>query len=176
MYTIDEKLPAGAVLKTLTGKNSSGREDVKVVKLISDKGGQGDVYLVTWKGTNWALKWYNRDETDVVGSNQFNTINKLTNRKNPNEEYYIWPEVMVTEDGTEKKLSDKQLFGYLMKLLSSEYIEMEDYLRSDDDDKQVKFSTFHSMIWSGLHIVSALQALHLQGMSYKDLYPWKHDH
>ena len=108
-YTFGEQLKAGAVLKTVAGKNSCGGEAVNVLELLSDKGGQGDVYKVTWNGKEYALKWYNRIpekpgiEKDAVGGNQYRTIVALTSRENPSKEFYIWPKVVVTENGQVKE-------------------------------------------------------------------------
>ncbi|HIR12942.1 MAG TPA: serine/threonine protein kinase [Candidatus Choladousia intestinavium] len=145
-----------------------GGEPVTILNLISEEGGQGDVYKVSWRGKEFALKWYNRYETDVVGENQYSTILKLTQRPNPEPRLFIWPQAIVTETGRAEK---GDMFGYVMQLIPAEHYEMKHYLRSDGDPKQKKFDTFHAMIWAGMHIVTAVRALHLTGLSYKDLNP-----
>lgn len=161
-FKIGDRLPQGAKLKTLTG------DLVEVISLISAKGGQGDVYKAAWKGKNYALKWYNREQTDVVGSAQYQNIYKLTQKSNPDPARFVWPMVVVTETGREET---NALFGYLMELLPEGYFELKEYLRSDDDAEKARFKSFHAMIWAGMHLTTAMRNLHLQGMSYKDLNP-----
>ena len=104
----------------------------------------------------------------MVGENQYSTILKLTQRPNPEPRLFIWPQAIVTETGRAEK---GNMFGYVMQLIPAEHYEMKHYLRSDGDPKQKKFDTFHAMIWAGMHIVTAVRALHLTGLSYKDLNP-----
>ena len=167
-YKLQEQLEAGTVLKTVKGKNSNGGETVTIDELLSDKGVQGDVYKVTWNGKNYALKWYNRAAEDVFGGDQYTTIKKLTSMSNPSEEFYIWPQVIVAES---ENPESGDLFGYVMKLIPDGFYEMQDYLRSDKDPQQKRFGTFHAMIRAGMNLVSAVQALHHTGLSYKDLNP-----
>ena len=188
---INEQIPAGTRLKTVAG------EDIKVLELISAEGGQGDVYKVSWKGGNYALKWYNRDGTyqqctkdtqkwscpknvdqqanlDVVGSAQYDTICNLVRTPNPDPLSFKLPLVVVTEKGAVSKEDEKRkemLFGYMMELLPDDHFEMKDFLRSSDDPRQKTFASFHAMIWAGMNIVAAIRTLHLKGMSYKDLKP-----
>jgi serine/threonine protein kinase len=161
-YRIGEELRGNATLKTLQG------EPVNVLKVISKEGGQGDVYRVNWKGGEYALKWYNRTEADAIGSEQYRNIKRLTGIPNPDPKRFIWPQVIVTEDGSER---EGALFGYLMDLIPDGYHELKKFLCSDSNPGQKKFKSFHAMIWSALHMMTAVRALHLQGMSYKDLNP-----
>lgn len=167
-YKLGQQLQKGNVLKTVKGRNSYGGETVSIDCLLSDKGGQGDVYKATWNGKKYALKWYNRDPGDVLGGNQYRTIKTLISTPNPSEEFYIWPQVMVAE---KENPASGDLFGYIMELIPDGFYEMQDYLRSDTDHNQKKFDTFHAMIRAGMNVVSAVQALHHTGLSYKDLNP-----
>ena len=92
---MNQIIPNGTKLKTLAG------EDVTVLGVISTSGGQGDVYRVAWKNGEYALKWYNKNAADVVGSEQYHTILKLTKKPNPAPEMFIWPQAMVTETGAD---------------------------------------------------------------------------
>lgn len=141
-------------------------EPIKINYLISDSGGQGDVYHATYRNHNYALKWYNKNSEDVIGSDQYNTIKRLTEMSSPGDEF-VWPQVLVTESNP----APGKLFGYLMELIPSGYPEMKDYLRNSKDDKQVKFNSYNSMLMAGMNIASAMQKLHLKGLSYKDLNP-----
>lgn len=155
-----EEIPVGTKLRTLSG------EEVVVKKTISTAGGQGDVMLASWNGKEYALKWYNKDEQDVVGGSQYTTISKLTRMHNPDEFLFLWPEQIVTETGS---AASGAMFGYVMKVLPDNFYDMQDFLRSTGDQKQQIFKSFHAMIWAAMYIVTAVRKLHLNGMSYKDL-------
>ena len=148
-------------IRIVDGNNT----EIKVNHLISDKGGQGDVYHVTYKGKDYALKWYCKHPDDVIGGAQYKTIMKICG-KGPGPEYF-WPQVLVTEINP----SEGKKFGYLMPLLTNEYHEMEDFLRMDGDPRKVAFNSWNSMLVAGMSIASAMQKLHLKGYSYKDLNP-----
>ena len=138
---------------------------VRLNKLISDKGGQGDVYHVTYRGEDYALKWYNKQEVDVIGGDQYNTIKGLIG-KCPGEEY-IWPMHLVTEENP----ADGKMFGYLMKLLPSGYYEMQDFLKAADDPTAAHFESYNAILTAGMNLAQAMRRLHLQGLAYKDLNP-----
>jgi protein kinase family protein len=145
----------------------SGNTEIKVNYLISDKGGQGDVYHVSYKGKDYALKWYCKHPDDVIGGAQHTTITKICGEnKKPGPEF-IWPLFLVTESNP----ANGKQFGYLMEVLPKGYYEMEDFLRMDGDSKRVGFNSWNSMLVAGMNIAAAMQKLHLKGLSYKDLNP-----
>lgn len=80
---MNQIIPNGTKLKTLAG------EDVTVLGVISTSGGQGDVYRVAWKNGEYALKWYNKNAADVVGSEQYHTILKLTKTESGSGNVYL---------------------------------------------------------------------------------------
>lgn len=145
---------------------SSDNTNVQINYLISDKGGQGDVYHVTFKGKDYALKWYGKNPEDVIGSKQYNVIMGLRKIEKPSEKF-IWPEHMVTE----KNPKPGKRFGHLMQLIPENYYEMVDYLRMDGDEKAVRFKSYNAMLVAGMNVASAMQKLHMKGLSYKDLNP-----
>ena len=140
---------------------------VTIKNLISDKGGQGDVYLVNYRGNDYAMKWYCKHPNDVIGGAQYATISKIYGEKNKPSNRFIWPLFMVTEENPAKG----KRFGYLMSLLPQGYNEMEDYLRKDADPKATRFKSYNAMLVAGMGITKAMQDLHMKGWSYKDLNP-----
>ncbi len=166
-FELNQELPAGARLYTLTG------EPVNVVSTISREGGQGDVYRVKWKGGQYALKWYNRDKVDSIGGRQYNNIKRLTRYYadpgfRSKLSRFIWPQQLVTETGREDV---DGLFGYVMELIPDGYYELKYFLRGRDVTGYREFESFHAMIWAGLHLITAVRDLHTVGFSYKDLNP-----
>lgn len=146
---------------------SSGNVQVKVNYLISDAGGQGDVYHVSFKGHDYAMKWYCKNVDDVIGGQQYDTISDICGEDKRPSEKFIWPLFLVTE---ENPCKGKQ-FGYLMELLPENYYEMNDYLRMDGDASAVRFKSYNAMLVAGMNIAYDMQKLHLKGYSYKDLNP-----
>lgn len=140
---------------------------ITVNRLISDAGGQGDVYHVTYKGHDYALKWYCKHSDDVIGGAQYNTIAKICGEDKRPSEKFIWPLILVTEENP----SNGKKFGYLMELLPQGTHEMEDFLRMDTDPKAVRFNSYNSMLVAGMNFAAAMSKLHLKGWSYKDLNP-----
>lgn len=140
---------------------------ITVNRLISDAGGQGDVYHVTYKGHDYALKWYCKHSDDVIGGAQYNTITKICGEDKRPSEKFIWPLILVTEENP----SNGKKFGYLMELLPQGTHEMEDFLRMDTDPKAVRFNSYNSMLVAGMNFAAAMSKLHLKGWSYKDLNP-----
>jgi len=148
----------------IIGENNT---PVTINYLISDKGGQGDVYHVTYKGNDYALKWYCKHPDDVIGGAQHATIKKIYGETKKPSNRFVWPLFMVTEENPAKG----KRFGYLMSLLPDGYYEMEDFLRMDGDKKAVRFNSYNSMLVAGMNITRGMQELHYKGWSYKDLNP-----
>lgn len=171
-----DKSKDGELIKRNAKIVSSDNTVVKLNYLISDKGGQGDVYHVTYKGMDYALKWYCKDPSDVVGGVQYKTIINMVKHK-PSDDF-VWPLFVVYEDHAvdpSVALSDDfvsdQKFGYLMNLLPSGFYEMKDFLRGDDDLNARRFNSYNTLLLAGMNIASCMQTLHLKGLSYKDLNP-----
>lgn len=135
--------------------------------LISDAGGQGDVYCVSCKGHDYAMKWYCKHPDDVIGGTQYDTISGIYGEEKRPDEKFVWPLMMVTE---ENPCTGKQ-FGYLMELLPKNYYEMQDFLRKDGDANAVRFKSYNAMLVAGMNIAAAMRKLHVKGLSYKDLNP-----
>ena len=157
-----ELIARGARLVTADGG------EIALDALISDSGGQGDVYRVIYNGHPYALKWYNKHKSDVIGGDLYNNIVRLCATRQPSEKF-IWPQIPVHEAGAGKN-GDR--FGYLMELFPSGYSEMSDFLRADGDPRAARFQSYNAMLATGLNVAAAMRELHLSlGMSYKDLNP-----
>lgn len=140
---------------------------ITINHLISDDGGQGDVYHVTYCEKDYALKWYCKHPDDVVGGQQYKVINDIYGKeRNPDDKTFYWPLYIVYEG---KNAVNGNEFGYLMELLPNGYYEMNDFIRMDGDKKAVRFNSYNSMFVAGMKIAAAMQKLHLRGYSYKDL-------
>ena len=146
---------------------ASGNIPITINYLISDKGGQGDVYHVSFRGRDYAMKWYCKDADDVIGGLQYDTISQICGEDKRPSEKFIWPLLLVTEENPCKG----KRFGYLMELLPENYYEMQDYLRKDGDACAVRFKSYNAMLVAGMNIAYAMRKLHLKGLSYKDLNP-----
>lgn len=157
----------GELMKSGVSVVGPGNKKVKLNYLISDKGGQGDVYHVSFEGRDYALKWYCKNPDDVIGGQQYNTIKEIYGAEKCPSEMFIWPLILVTEANPKKG----KRFGYLMDLLPEGYFEMNDFLRMDGDPSAVRFQSYHAMLTAGMNIAAAMQKLHLTGLSYKDLNP-----
>ncbi len=165
MSTVGKK--KGELIAHGTAVVTSNNARVTINHLISDSGGQGDVYHVTFRGHDYALKWYCKHPEDVIGGVQYQTISKICGEDKKTSSKFIWPLILVTE--TEP--SDGKKFGYLMELLPEGYFEMEAFLRMDNDARAVRFKNYNAMLVAGMNIAAAMQKIHLKGWSYKDLNP-----
>lgn len=157
----------GELIDSGTAVIASGNGRVTLNYLISDAGGQGDVYHASFRGHDYALKWYCKNPDDVIGGPQHTTITKICGEEKRPSDKFIWPLILVTEEDP----GDGKRFGYLMDLLPPNYYEMDNFLRMDDDGKAVRFKSYNAMLVAGMNIAAAMQKLHLKGLSYKDLNP-----
>lgn len=135
--------------------------------LISDQGGQGDVYHVTYRGRDYAMKWYCKEDEDVIGGAQYRTIVTIHGEENKPCDKFIWPLIIVTEPDPK----EGKRFGYLMDLIPQDYSEMEYFLWNDGTKKAVRFKSYNAVLHAAMDIVFAMRKLHLKGWSYKDLNP-----
>lgn len=166
MYELEKK-KQGELIEKGIKVITSGNIPVKLNYLISDEGGQGDVYHVSFRGNDYAMKWYCKNEADVIGGMQYDVISKMYGEDKRPSKKYIWPLFLVTE---ESPCAGKR-FGYLMELLPKDYYVMNDFLREDRDAGAVRFNSYNAMLVAGMNIAHCMQKLHLKGYSYKDLNP-----
>lgn len=121
------------------------------VKKELGRGGQGIVYLVSFNGKDYALKWYIKQYSDAF----YDNLERNVKRGAPNPAF-LWPEAI-----TERQYDS---FGYIMKLRPAGYEEIGAFMLT-----KVKFASVHSLIDACLQICTAFQQLHILGLSYQDM-------
>lgn len=141
----------------------------KVLKLIGG-GGQGNVYLVEFNSTNWALKWY--DITKMKRPKEFRKNIQNNINDGPPSNKFLWPKYLTKDmpDGT---------FGYLMDLKPDNFDSFVDILNTyklviDPQTghavkRPVAFNSLFAMVTAVINIVNAFRQLHRSGKSYQDL-------
>ena len=146
-YVFMAQFEPGKIINTVEGM------PVKIVKYIAG-GGQGDVYMVDYKGVSKALKWYKNvgKEPDAF----YNNLKRNIEKGAPSESF-LWPEAI-----TEKTEGS---FGYIMDLRPPEYHELSEFMIARD----VRFSSFKASAEACINIANAFRLLHNYGMSYQDL-------
>ena len=123
---------------------------VKVVKELG-RGGQGIVYLVEYKGNNYALKWY----TDEYPDSFYKNIKTNIEKGSPSKEF-LWPLFLT--------IKQYDSYGYVMELRPDGYYEFGDFLLG-----KVNFTSFSAILNAVLRISEGFYKLHLHGLSYQDL-------
>lgn len=138
---------SGKILKTDFGA------PIKIINYLAS-GGQGDVYLVEYKGKKKALKWYRN-----IGNNPAAFYENLKHniQKGSPDKAFLWPEAIT------KKY--KENFGYIMNLRPEGYYELSEFMLARD----VKFSSFRTAVEACIRITSAFRILHNNGCSYQDI-------
>ena len=121
------------------------------IKKELGRGGQGIVYLVDYKGGEYALKWYILE----YGSAFYDNLERNVNKGAPSPSF-LWPEAI-----TERQFGS---FGYLMKLRPKGYEEVGAFLLA-----KARFANVDIMIDACLQICTAFQQLHALGYSYQDM-------
>ena len=142
------RLEKNKILKSIEG------EDIKVLDFLGE-GGQGAVYKVSFRGSDYALKWYFKG----AGKNpeKFYKNLKKNVEKGAPAETFLWP-LAVTE------IDENKCFGYVMQLRPKEFKEFPLFLNARE-----KFSGFQAVINSALQICASFRQLHSKGLSYQDL-------
>ncbi len=129
----------------------SGNETCKVVKLLGG-GGQGEVYRVSYRGNDHALKWYfPQSATDQ----QKKTLEKLIADGKP-DPVFLWPESLASADGVNG-------YGYLMALRPPEYKSLQDFMMGKID------VSFLQLFRACIELCKAFRALHTKGLCYQDI-------
>lgn len=137
----------GKIIKTDFGA------PIKIVKYLAG-GGQGDVYVVEYKGEKKALKWYKNAGRDPEAF--YDNLKKNVEKGSP-DNAFLWPEA-VTE-------RTEGSFGYVMKLRPEGYYELSEFMLA----REVKFLSFKAAVEACIKTVSAFRILHNNGYSYQDL-------
>ena len=142
-------------------------------KVIGDtplgQGGQGEVYLVEYRGDCYALKWYiNRD---LLNNIDFKDNLRSNVNTGPIGGSFVWPQFMVEDTSGG--------FGYLMDVIPSNFVSMVDLLNkckrkvSPDGSTVIKelvaFKSIETMLVAAVNIINSFKLLHRSGKCYKDL-------
>lgn len=144
-----------------------------VVSRELGRSGQGVVYLVRYRGRDYALKWYFISRIKNPDAFRDNLRRNIRDGAPDGGKQFIWPLFL-----TEKKPNGA--FGYLMRLAPSGYASFTDIYNGYRWEKpaakgrparkrKVKFSSLDAMVTAAINIAKAFRALHLTGKSYQDL-------
>ncbi len=161
-------------MMTTFKKNKRIKTDMGAeLTIVSDEplgsGGQGEVYRVSFKGKECALKWYTSEKIKDNEDNFKKNLNDNIDIGAPTDKF-LWP-LAVTEsiDGS---------FGYVMNLIPPEYDSLSDILRTyklknDSNGKatriRVGFSSLDAMVLAAMNIAHSFRELHRKGLSYQDM-------
>ena len=125
--------------------------DKIVVKDLLGEGGQGEVYLVDYKGDEYALKVYK----DVESSNfRYNLKNNIA--KGSPSDSFLWPKLLLDFDDGK--------IGYLMCLRPKRFVSFVSYLTGKN-----QFANQKVMLKWCINLCSSFKRLHEMGYSYQDL-------
>ena len=153
----------------------SGGEAIVGEKLGS--GGQGIVYLATYKGQQYALKWYFSEKLNHPNEFRTNLLKNIADGAPEGSDKFLWPEYATTyylmDEGIET-------FGYLMPVAPSDYISFEYLYQGYHWKKPLlkgrnaikvydRFETLEAQVTAAINIVKAFRSLHRVGKSYQDL-------
>ncbi len=146
MSYVEDKLEIGDVLYTISN------EEVKLVSLLSDQGGQGNVYKVLHRGQEKALKWYK----NIINPQAFYENLKNNIKKGAPADNFLWMQELTQWQNDS--------FGYVMELVPEGYYELSEFLVN-----QVSFPSWKRAVDAALNIVRGFRLLHNRGQSYQDL-------
>ena len=133
-------------------------QDFAEISEYLGNGAQGTVYMVKYRGDNYALKWYNHDAVPTADALAFrrDNLQKLAERPSP-DPAFVWP-IAVTD-------VYRDSFGYIMPLIPESYEKLCNFLNLDS----LNFSSFRGIVSSCLKFVSAFRNLGYAGLSYMDI-------
>ena len=142
-------LKIGSILKTADGNT------IKVLKELGE-GGQGYVYLIDYKNTKKALKWYKMSALGDSPKTFYDNLNDNKSKGTPSSEF-LWPlDITNWKEG--------ETFGYVMELIPEGFHELSEFMLC-----HVRFRSYKRAVDAAINIVSAFRILHNQGYSYQDL-------
>ena len=128
--------------------------DVQILDVLGE-GGQGCVYLVSYQGSQYALKAY----IDRP-SKEFELNLKENVEKGSPCSSFLWPKKMLTF----KDADGNEAIGYLMDLRKSNFVSFISYLTAKSPFKD----TYTLVTWC-INLCYAFKKLHEKGYSYQDL-------
>ena len=125
-------------------------EEILVKDFLGD-GGQGEVYLVSYKGSDLALKVYKNLESEDFRYNLKNNID----RGAPSP-VFLWPKLLIDFDDGK--------IGYLMDLRPKNFVSFVSYLTGTKT-----FKSRQVLLNWCIELCLAFKKLHELGYSYQDL-------
>lgn len=128
--------------------------DSAVIKEKIGEGGQGNVYLVSVGGKEYALKWYHRKALNNFDKFYENLENNI--EQGAPTAAFLWPKFLTETLHGE--------FGYVMDLKPEEYKSFSDFLLTKE-----KFPSITTVVNAALNITNGFRELHRRGFSYQDL-------
>lgn len=132
---------------------SNGERKLRVLKELGG-GGQGNVYLVTDNGEQFALKWYNKQSSTPE---QYHAIEMLVEKGAPSEKF-VWPLAIVEGES-------KDNFGYIMPLIDTKrFTKLSHYFSGE-----IKAKKFEPLIDACIRMAHGFNELHLTGLCYRDI-------
>ena len=136
--------------------------DFACVKSKIGEGGQGAVYIVDYKGKEYALKWYLSNYLKSLKPNYKKFYSNLSNNviNGAPSNSFLWMKAVAI---TGKKSKG---FGYLMDLRPDNYVEFTKFIKAKE-----KFSSTKVVLNAAINVINAFQSLHRMGLSYQDLSP-----
>lgn len=120
-------------------------------------GGQGEVYRVSAKGKDWALKWYSPEQAT---EEQRRSLEALVQKGSPTENF-LWPLEVVSSP-------EINGFGYIMPLAPKKFKKMERLMMSKKNPKKIN-PTFRALTTAGFYLADSFYHLHINGLAYRDI-------
>lgn len=144
------KLMEGTRMRTLLNG------EVVIDEWLAD-GGQGDVYRVSYNGTQKALKWYKQSGMGGEPGEFYKNLKNNVMTGPPSPEF-LWPLDLIEPQ------QEGGVFGYVMDLKPQGYYEVSDFML-----RRAVFASYRTAADAAMQIVSAFRLLHNKGYSYQDL-------
>lgn len=125
-------------------------DEIVIEDFLGD-GGQGEVYLVSYKGGKYALKAYKNQESEDFRYNLKNNI-----ERGAPSPVFLWPKLLLDFDDGK--------IGYLMDLRPQNFVSFVSYLTGSKP-----FSSRRALLNWCIELCTAFKKLHELGYSYQDL-------
>lgn len=139
------KLKKGSILYTTSG------EEVKILEKLGE-GGQGVVFKVKYKNSEYALKYYKKAEKEAFYKNLKHNVESGSPAST-----FLWPLALTAKD-------ENGSYGYIMNVRPKEYKEFGQFILN-----RVKFQDFTAVTNAAILISASFKLLHNKGLSYQDL-------